>query len=78
MYMLSVFTDPTTAEGEEWLMSDLAAYDLSPEVGDWIEANTSDDPGAYLLVTPSDGDFRNNTSQVRLEVRVQDSTVVTA
>lgn len=76
-YMLSVFSGPRTADGEELGLSDLAARDLSPEVSDWIASHTID-PDAWVLVTPGDGDFRDNASTVRLEVRVQDGTVVTA
>lgn len=78
-YVLSVFTHPTTAEGEEFGLSDLAGCDLSPEVGRWIEEHTTDDaPNAWVLVTPEDGDFRDNYATERLQVRVQDSAVVTA
>lgn len=77
-YVLSVFAGPTTAEGEEWGLSELAAHDLSPEVGDWIAAHTSG-PDAWLLVTDGDdGDFSDNDATERLEVRVQDGTIVTA
>lgn len=77
-YVLSVFPGPTTAEGEEFGLSTLAAYDLSPEVAAWIATHTDGDPDAWVLVTDEDGDFSDNTSPTRLEVRVQDGTVVTA
>ena len=78
-YVLSVFTTPTTAEGEEFGLSDLAGCDFSPEVGRWIAEHTTEDaPDAWVLVTPEDGDFRDNTATERLQVRVDGGILVPA
>lgn len=83
-YVFSAFRDASgDAEGEELAFSldpesygsELMGLPFSEEVHQWID-QTLDPEEGWVLVTPADGDFRKNDSGERIEVRVQDGTVV--
>jgi len=83
-YVFSAFDGPSgTAEGEELGFSEdpdsygseLMSLPFSEQVHQWIEETLHPQEG-WVLVTPEDGDFRNNNSNERIEVAVQDGTVV--